>query len=130
MRRGISILLALIFGMGPLAAALPGAEDAALPPCCRRQGAHHCAMAAHMAAMMAAMEADGKTAVSAPATCPLYPGATFALLLPAVHALTAEAEELPTFTVYSRAQLAGDSITVSSPGSAYAGRGPPVSIPS
>ncbi len=44
MRRGFSILLILFFGLGPLSAFVDGSEDASLPACCRRHGAHHCAM--------------------------------------------------------------------------------------
>jgi len=45
MRRTLSIFLVLFFGLGPVAAALHAEEDAGLPACCRRHGAHHCAMA-------------------------------------------------------------------------------------
>lgn len=124
MRRGISILLALIFGMGPLAAALPGAEDAALPPCCRRQGAHHCAMAAHMAAMMAAEEADGITSLSAPATCPLYPGAKIAVLT-TPYALMAAAGPVPALAVGEHVLLPGDAGDLKGPARAHTARGPP-----
>ena len=44
MRRAISIFLILFFWLGPLETLLPGGEDARLPACCRRHGAHHCAM--------------------------------------------------------------------------------------
>lgn len=128
MRRGISILLALMFGLGPLSSILPGAEDASLPACCRRHGAHHCAMAARMAAMMAAIESDGEASVTAPTTCPYYPGPTFALLLPAVHALRAEAEESPALTIIGSVQLPADSIDITGPSSTHAGRGPPAAV--
>lgn len=123
MQRAFSILLALLFGLGPLSVALPGGDEAALPPCCRRHGAHHCAMAARMAAMMAAAE-EGKTAVSAPATCPNYPGPVFALLLP-THALATvrhefAARETVTATVQSSYPLAASNASES-----HAGRGPP-----
>ncbi len=121
MRRGIAIFLALMFGVGPLSAALPGAEDASLPSCCRRHGAHHCAMAA--------VERDGKPFVSAPATCPYYPGPTFALLLPAIHALTAEAERLPVFEGSASILLPGNPAGLFGPCRAHAGRGPPASLP-
>lgn len=129
MRRGISILLALIFSVGPLSSVLPGAEDAALPLCCRRHGAHHCAMYARMEAMMAAMERDGKQHISAPDTCPYYPGPTFALLLPAMHALTAEIETPPAAAFGARAPLPADSADLSGPNPTYAGRGPPTALP-
>ena len=69
MRRGASILLLLIFLFGPLAAAL-GDDDASLPACCRRTGAHHCSMARLRAAILA----SGTPIVTAPSTCPSYPG--------------------------------------------------------
>jgi hypothetical protein len=81
MRRALSILMILFFGLGPLAATLSADEDSHLPACCRRQGAHHCAMSPQMAAQMAEMatEADpGTPAVKAPATCPYFPGYTVA----------------------------------------------------
>jgi len=71
MRRGASILLLLFFLLGPLAAAL-GDDAAGLPPCCRRHGAHHCSMARLRAAILA----SGKPIVTAPSTCPSYPGDT------------------------------------------------------
>ena len=69
MRRGASILLLLFFLLGPLAAAV-GDDDASLPPCCRRNGAHHCSMAR----LREAIVASGKPIVTAPSTCPNYPG--------------------------------------------------------
>ncbi len=73
MRRGFSHLLSgfliALFLLGPLAAAL-GDDDASLPPCCRRHGAHHCSMAR----LRTAIIASGKPIVTAPSTCPSYPG--------------------------------------------------------
>jgi len=69
MRRSVSFLLMLVFLLGPLAAAL-GDDDASLPACCRRNGAHHCSMAS----LRAAIIASGKPIVTAPSTCPNYPG--------------------------------------------------------
>lgn len=73
MRRGVSTLLLsffiAFFLLGPLAAAM-GDDDASLPPCCRRHGAHHCSMAR----LRAAIIASGKPVVTAPSTCPSYPG--------------------------------------------------------
>lgn len=129
MQRGIAILLALIFGMGPLSAVLPGAADANLPACCRRNGAHRCAMAAgaaaQMAGMMAAAGRDGRSAFSAPATCPAYPGPLLALLTPAAHALRAPAHAMPVPASVARAPLPGDQPHGWGPGRTYAGRGPP-----
>src|SRR3954454_15626122 len=44
MRRALSILLVLLFGAGPLTFAFSLSDDILLPACCRRHGAHHCAM--------------------------------------------------------------------------------------
>lgn len=81
MRRALSILMVLFFGLGPLVATLSADEDSHLPACCRRHGAHHCAMSPQMAAQMAEManEADpGTPTIKAPATCPYFPGYTVA----------------------------------------------------
>lgn len=67
MRRPLSILIVAIFAFGPLSALLPGAEEAQLPACCRRHGAHHCAMAATMSA-----PPPGTQQVTAPNRCPFY----------------------------------------------------------
>jgi hypothetical protein len=53
MRRVFSIFLILFFGLGPLSALVEGSDDASLPACCRRLGAHHCAMYAENMAMRA-----------------------------------------------------------------------------
>jgi hypothetical protein len=66
MRRPLSILIVALFLLAPLSALIPGAADAQLPACCRRHGAHHCAMAA-----MSAPPA-GTHQFTAPNRCPLY----------------------------------------------------------
>ncbi|HEY2471810.1 MAG TPA: hypothetical protein VGI45_28750 [Terracidiphilus sp.] len=72
MRRVLSILLALAFGLGPVAFAIGYDESTSLPACCRRQGAHHCAMSPKARAYIA--RALGKTpAFTSPTQCPLYP---------------------------------------------------------
>ena len=74
-RRGISIFLILFFWLGPLAAMLPASDgDSRLPPCCRRHGAHHCAMSMRMAALMSQATSGGKPIFTAPLTCPYFPG--------------------------------------------------------
>lgn len=82
MRRALAIFLALAFGLGPSLVSLQADDDARLPFCCRRHGAHHCAMAGDTSASGAQGTAP---AFEAPAHCPAYPGS-----LPAttsVHAL-------------------------------------------
>ncbi len=129
MRRGFSIFLILFFGLGPLSAFVDGSEDAGLPACCRRHGAHHCAMYAEIMAMRAGRGIDPTPSFSAPLTCPLYHGPTFSMLMPA-HALTAAAPKIRAeFTTAPSASF--ERIAVfSAPGHAYAGRGPPTSNPS
>ncbi len=79
MRRILSIVLALVFGLVPAMEAGPanllagglrsgwtGKADASrLPACCRRNGKHHCAMDS---------DGDGETAVASADSCPFLPG--------------------------------------------------------
>ena len=74
MRRGFSIFLILFFGLGPLSAFVDSSQDAGLPACCRRHGAHHCTMYAEIMAMRAGRSIDPTPSFSAPPTCPLYHG--------------------------------------------------------
>jgi hypothetical protein len=67
MRRFVSIVILLLWCAGPVWALLPGSDDTQLPACCRRHGAHHCAMAGSQA-----MSAVGKHLISAPSHCPFY----------------------------------------------------------
>lgn len=86
MRRALSILLVIFFGLGPLTATLQGADDSSLPACCRRNGAHHCAMADAASARVVVASSSGRPILSTPTHCPLYPhGAPAAV--PPVHAL-------------------------------------------
>jgi len=73
MRRSLSIFLVLLFWLGPLATLLPGSDDVRLPACCRRHGAHHCAMSMGAMGMMAEA-ATGEHVLTAPSTCPAFPG--------------------------------------------------------
>jgi hypothetical protein len=81
MRRSVSFLLTILFLLGPMAAAF-GNDDASLPACCRRNGAHHCSMAR----LREAIIASGKPIVTAPSTCPSYPGDN-ALTSASIHGL-------------------------------------------
>jgi hypothetical protein len=83
MRQALTVLLVLLFGLGPLTAALPGSDQARLPACCRRKGAHHCTMA------RMALPTQAGAAFSAPAHCPMYPGPAAALLSTAYAMLAA-----------------------------------------
>jgi hypothetical protein len=124
MRRGFSILLVLLFGLGPLSA-IAGGEDANLPACCRRHGAHHCAMTMHMVAIV--READPQTHLSSQLTCPNYPGLSAVFTAPAA-ALIAPAIILPSRRTRAFAPVAVQTIPPSSPSRNHAGRGPPAAI--
>ena len=124
MRRGFSIFLILFFGLGPLSAMIDGSEDANLPPCCRRHGAHHCAMATRMAAMMAKIESGSTPVLTAPMTCPSYPGPSAAILMPA-HALTAAPARMCVALTSSPAPVHEGMAAHSMTGRAHAARGPP-----
>ncbi|MFP5210858.1 MAG: hypothetical protein ACLGRW_16385 [Acidobacteriota bacterium] len=124
MRRGLSILLVLFFGLGPLAATLPASDDASLPPCCRRNGAHHCAMSMRMAAMMAEAAYGSVPLLASPAHCPLYPQHPAAWLTPP-YALAAAFAGLPHLLVEA-GPAAAEPVTRSlNRIRACAGRGPP-----
>jgi len=71
MRRAFSILFVLLFSLGPLAVAIDG-DDASLPACCRRHGAHHCAMSS--AAPPQSNQAGSQIpSLTAPLHCPMFP---------------------------------------------------------
>ena len=124
MRRGFSIFLILFFGLGPLSALVDGSADAGLPVCCRRHGAHHCALYAQIMAMRAGRGIDPTPGFSAPLTCPLYHGTTFSKLMPP-HALAAALAGLRPEFARAPAPAFERMAAFSGPSRAYAGRGPP-----
>jgi len=127
MRRAASLFLVLFLGFGPLAGLLRSSDDARLPACCRRHGAHHCAMAMQMAAMLA-QEASGKTPIlTAPLTCPMFPGFLAGPSTPA-HALLASAASLPALLVQAHTPPSASSTALARPLRPRAARGPPASI--
>jgi hypothetical protein len=124
MRRALSTFLILLFGLGPLAEALPASEDARLPPCCRHHGAHHCAMSQRFAAMMGEA-ASGKAIFTAPATCPYFPGYT-AAPSSITDALAASSVSMPVLLAQADVP-AGHVAARLRPTRTRAGRGPPAS---
>jgi len=83
MRRAFAILLMVAFSLPLIAPALAFAPDESqLPACCRRNGAHHCAMMADIS-----VNASRKiTTISG--RCPCPPITHLALMLP--HALSTQ----------------------------------------
>ena len=119
MRRGFSIFLILLFGFGPLSV-LIDSEDAGLPACCRRHGAHHCAMAA----MMQDAQSGRMPEMSAPVTCPLFPGASAAIATIAP-ALTTTTAALPAAVAEIFDAAPTSDVPLQIPARVHAGRGPP-----
>ncbi|HEY1985085.1 MAG TPA: hypothetical protein VGG85_06735 [Terracidiphilus sp.] len=75
MRRIVSISVMLLLWLGPLAALLPGSDESRLPFCCRRHGAHHCAMPDE--------QTQGSTpSWAAPSRCPQFPASAPAIIAP------------------------------------------------
>lgn len=124
-RRGFSILLVLIFSLGPLTALSSASEDAGLPACCRRSGKHHCAMAMQgtLAAMLAPPGAP--PIAKAPSHCPYYPQHATVRNAP-VHALTVASPGGPVLLAEAHKLPAGRSAPLLIPVSPLAGRGPPL----
>jgi hypothetical protein len=121
MRRAFSISLILFFGFGPLAATLGASDDAGLPACCRRHGAHHCATSMSMAA--AIMDtAPGNAIFAAPAACPEFPAAAATT---ASQAMTAESVGLSALLAQPHTPQAGRAAARLSQIRTRAGRGPP-----
>ena len=119
MRRGLSILLVFLFGLGPLAATLEASDESLLPACCRRHGDHHCAMSARALA-----QADPSPAFSASSRCPRFPGYTAANTTPG-HALAAGAVSLPVLLAHSHALAAAPPSAQLRRFRIHAVRGPP-----
>lgn len=67
----LSLLLLLSFPLAAPLFALSANSEANLPACCRRNGAHHCAMKMQRTGTAA----QQTTAFSTPMKCPFYPGA-------------------------------------------------------
>jgi hypothetical protein len=128
MRRGFSIMLVLLFALAPLAPALhASAEDSSLPACCRRNGVHHCALAARAAQTRDEAQRGSSPTVSAPSTCPYYPGPATLSTGPAP-ALAGSAT-VPRAPLKAAITPAPRSFAVGSrPARSHAGRGPPAAI--
>jgi hypothetical protein len=124
MRRTLSIFLILFFGLGPFAVTLQADDDSGLPACCRRHGAHHCGMSARLAALI--VPTEGNSSVSAPATCPYFPGYNVATSAAPV-ALAASPVNLPAMLAQPHTPAAARTAARLSQLRTRAVRGPPVS---
>jgi len=127
MRRKLSIFLILLFWLGPLAAILPASPESRLPACCRRHGAHHCAISAAIASMSAQMSTGSAPAVTASSHCPSYPGYLVATT-ESVEALAASPVHLPPLLEKIHSLVASRGAARLSQIRTRAGRGPPSSF--
>jgi len=124
MRRGLSLFFALLFGLGPLALLRPDSDDASLPACCRRHGAHHCAMSARLAEMAAQAAAGKSDFLAAPSTCPQFPAVDSTSTLP-VHALIVSPAAQPIPSPQPRFALAIRAAAPQAPCQTRSTRAPP-----
>jgi len=127
MRRTLSIFLVLLFSLAPLAASLDTGsdanEDASVPACCRRHGAHHCLMTMQTAAMLAALNA-GKVIATGPSTCPSFP-ASLPATVSTPHALAGQAVSLPALLAQFHSPATSSAATRISQFRTRSDRGPP-----
>lgn len=125
-QRTLGVFLISLFCLGPLAAMLPADNDSRLPACCRRHGAHHCAMADSGMAQRN-QPASGPPIFTAPSHCPLYPTAGFATIGP-IQALTSSAQGRTILLAQSHSPAATRAAARMSQLRTRADRGPPASI--
>ena len=123
MRRGFSLLLILLFTLGPLAATVQGDDESRLPACCRRNGAHHCAMSESAARLIAEAYA-GKSIFTAPSTCPRFPGSVYTVTN-SIHALAAAPIDLSGLAVNLHSPSATQSAARISQARTRSSRAPP-----
>ena len=119
MRRALSISLTLLLWLGPLASLLPGADESRLPFCCRRHGAHHCAMDA-------APAQDSGVELKAPSHCAQFPAALAVTTAPAF-GLAAPLNGLSALLISKYSPGASRDDARASQIETFVGRGPPTS---
>jgi hypothetical protein len=124
MRRGLSIFLVVFFGLGPLSATLEAGDNSGLPACCRRNGAHHCAIAMQNSAAKPRAQSDSTPSASAPLTCPYYRGPAAAIISPAP-ALMTTVSGLRGLISSAYSHASRSAAPIANPIRAHAGRGPP-----
>ncbi|HTB96421.1 MAG TPA: hypothetical protein VK716_05400 [Terracidiphilus sp.] len=123
MRRLFSLVLVLFFGLGPLAPALAGQDDTNLPACCRRHGAHHCAMSGDTPFQQAESPAPSFTA---PSHCPRYPAHLAANLAPAFGLIAFHASPASSSRTHRIPSLQSSPLVLTIP--QLSSRGPPTSL--
>ena len=119
MRRALSISLILLLWMPALAALLPGSEDVRLPFCCRRQGAHHCAMDS-------GENTDSGPVAKAPSSCSEFPAVLPATIAP-VFVVAATPAHGPALVSATYSSVARREAASAGRLRAQLDRGPPIS---
>jgi len=126
MRRPLAFLLILFFALGPLQGVLEASGDSRLPACCRRQGAHHCAMSEETRAALE-WATSSTPAFSAPATCPSFPGFALGFSTPS-HALATSVSTALVLLEQAHVALAAQADVRSFAHPTRSGRAPPSSL--
>jgi hypothetical protein len=121
MRRTLCFLLILSYWLGPLAELFPANTESRLPACCRRHGAHHCAISGAMAPQKAS---SSQPSVAAPSRCSSYPGSIAAATEP-IQALAASPAGLPALLAKPHSPAACRAAAYLTQISTRTGRGPP-----
>jgi hypothetical protein len=127
MRHGLSVFFVFFYGLGSLMAIVDTGAESRLPACCRRHGAHHCAMSDAMKTRMVQASSASAPVLTIPAHCPLYPADSCAITAP-VYALapspTGPPIELAQFHVYSLCSAAAQTSRIKT----RTDRGPPTHL--
>jgi len=121
LRRTVAILLAGLFSFSLIAPLFSAGSDANLPACCRRNGKHHCAMAAGAAQM----PSPGRSFQSG-GTCPYYPG-WFVTGVNSVAFLVSSAPALTPFIGRATVPYASRAVFAGARSRSHGKRGPPPS---
>jgi hypothetical protein len=122
--RVLSIFLVLFFGIGPLPASFGFSDDARLPVCCRRVGAHRCAISEEAVAQIVRASSGSTPLLSAPSRCPMYPDSPEARTSP-VHALAGHFAASIVSLIAARTPAATQAVLRNGQIRTHAGRGPP-----
>jgi hypothetical protein len=126
MRRPLAIILVLFFALGPLQGVLQASDESRLPACCRRNGAHHCAMSQDMrAALERAL--GSTTAFTAPATCLSFPGFVLGILTPS-YAHAPMRAWAPVLVEQAHSPVAANTVVIKIAIDTRSGRAPPASL--
>jgi len=117
LRRISAILLLALFSFSLIGFAFQSDPDANLPACCRRNGSHHCSLAAHRRSSGVGFSANGQ--------CPMFPSFAVATATGTALRLT---PRVSVFAPYSVSLFVPLLVSASRQGrfvSAHGERGPP-----